>query len=82
MSGKSWTKAEAQQMFFSLGEGVLPWTYEVSREGVTTDLAKINQVAHWPYSSQPKMCKNVGLGKVLSAGLCVTLLVLPDHCTY
>ena len=63
MSGKSWTKAEAQQMFFSPGEGVLPWTYEVSREGVTTDLAKSTKLptGHTPVNQ--RCAKMLGLAR-------------------
>ena len=81
MSEKSWTKAEAQQMFF-LQERVtyLGHMKSLGRGSLLT-LLKSTNLPTGPYSSQPKMCKNVGLGKLLSAGLCVTLLVLPDHCT-
>ena len=74
-------KLKPSKCFF-LQERVFYLGHEVSREGVATDPARINQVAQWPVPQSTKdVQKFLGLaGYYHQFG--VTLLVLPDHCTY
>ena len=57
--------------------------HEVSREGVATDPAKINQVAHWPVPQSTKdIQKFLGLASYYRQFVHnFASIALPDHCT-